>query len=184
MSDLHGLHLELPGKKRKDSFLAMAEEFHQAGETGWPHGAWKEDPAAMEDFAAFLQREADWREGRNLPEGYVPGITWWMMDGQVVLGTAQLRLERNDHLLNYGGHIGYCIRPSQRRKGYMKRLLPLVLDAAARLGIDKVLVTCGMQNVGSARVIESAGGVFEDARTDPARDKTLRRYWVDLAGRG
>jgi predicted acetyltransferase len=183
VSDPAGLHLELPSRARREAFLAMAREFHEAGEHGWPHGARKENRIAIHDFEAFLAREQDLREGRNLPEGYVPGVTYWPFDGDEILGTAQLRLELNAHLRNYGGHIGYCIRPSRRRQGYMKRVLPLVLDQAARAGIQRVLITCRRENIASARVIESAGGQFEDERIDPARNKTLRRYWIDHPGR-
>ncbi len=183
MSGPAGLHLELPSLARREAFLAMAREFHEAGEQGWPHGARKGNRIAIDDFETFLAREQDVRQGRNLPPGHVPGVTYWPFDGDEILGTAQLRLELNEHLRDYGGHIGYCIRPSRRRRGYMKRVLPLVLDEAARAGIDRVLITCRRENTASARVIESAGGEFQDERTDPARNRTLRRYWIDLAGR-
>jgi predicted acetyltransferase len=75
-------------------------------------------------------------------------------------------------LLDYGGHIGYDIRPSARRRGHATAMLAEALPVAAKLGIDRVLVTCDDDNVGSRKVIEANGGVFEDQR----REKL--RYWV------
>jgi predicted acetyltransferase len=75
-------------------------------------------------------------------------------------------------LLDYGGHIGYVVRPSVRRQGHATAMLAAALPVAASLGIDPVLVTCDHDNLGSRRVIEANGGVFEDQR-----DEKLR-YWL------
>jgi predicted acetyltransferase len=75
-------------------------------------------------------------------------------------------------LLDVGGHIGYSVRPSARRRGVATEALRLVLPEAAALGIDPALVTCDIDNIGSAKVIEANGGVLEDVRG------AKKRYWV------
>jgi predicted acetyltransferase len=92
-------------------------------------------------------------------------------DGEVV-GRISLRHVLTPWLLEVGGHVGYAVRPSARRRGHATRALALVLPLAAARGIDPVLVTCDADNVGSRRVIEANGGVLEDRRGEKLR------YWV------
>ena len=85
-----------------------------------------------------------------------------------------LRHELNEFLLEEGGHIGYSVRPARRREGHASRALALGLREAALRGVDRVLVTCDVDNHPSARTIERNGGVLDDVR------QGKRRYWVDL----
>jgi predicted acetyltransferase len=173
------LELTLPTADRKDEFLAMASEFHDAGETDWPHHARAGDPIAMEDFDAFLQRCECLRLGRNMPPGFVPSTEYWLVAGGRLVGTASLRHELNEFLTYEGGHIGYCIRPSQRGKGYMTAFMQRLLAEAGQLGIESVLMTCLAENAPSRRIIEHFGGTIEDER--PSRREPgslLRRYWI------
>ena len=95
-----------------------------------------------------------------------------------IVGMIDLRQRLNDFLAEYGGHIGYSVRPDERRKGYAKRMLALALEEARGRGISRVLITCDDDNVASARTIEANGGVFE--RTACLDGEVLRRYWIEL----
>jgi len=95
-----------------------------------------------------------------------------------IVGMIDLRHRLNDFLAEYGGHIGYSVRPNERRKGYAKRMLALALEEARGRGISRVLITCDDDNVASARTIEANGGVFE--RTACLDGEVLRRYWIEL----
>lgn len=112
----------------------------------------------------------------------VPSIQYVIVDDQqpnVIIGMLNLRLELNDYLMNFGGHIGYAIHPNQRRRGNGTQMLALGLGKASDYQLQHVLITCAESNIGSARVIEKNGGILEDKRLDPA-DKLIRRYWIDL----
>ena len=96
----------------------------------------------------------------NLPKGRVADSTYWLIDeDKRVLGVVNIRHELTKILLNSGGHIGYGIRPSERRKGDATELLSLSLDKAKELGIRKVLVVCDQENSGSLKTIMNNGGV-------------------------
>lgn len=95
-----------------------------------------------------------------------------------IVGMIDLRHRLNDFLAEYGGHIGYSVRPDERRKGYAKWMLAHVLPEARKIGLDRVLVTCDDDNEGSRRTIEANGGVFE--RKTELEGDILRRYWIDL----
>ena len=98
------------------------------------------------------------------------------VDGEVV-GRTSIRHELNDFLRREGGHIGYCVLPPFRRRGYASEILRQSLERIWALGVDPVLVTCDDDNVGSATVIEAAGGVLEDVVDSEAGTPT-RRYWI------
>jgi hypothetical protein len=101
--------------------------------------------------------------------------------GQRIVGRASIRHDLNDWLRAWGGHIGYCVRPADRRRGYATMILQRSLRILAELGLVHALLVCTDDNVGSATVIERCGGVLEDVRVD-ADGTAQRRYWIDLAG--
>ena len=81
-----------------------------------------------------------------------------------------------DYLLNYGGHIGYSVRKSERNKGYANSMLKYACSFLFSLALDKVLVTCDHENIASKKSIESCGGVLENIVKED-NSYTLR-YWI------
>ena len=102
----------------------------------------------------------------------VPSTTWWWCEGDTYLGRIAVRHGLTDRLRKLGGHIGYDVRPTARRRGHGTAMLKAALVKARELGLDQVLITCDEDNIGSRRVIEANGGVLEFAGDD------IRRYWV------
>jgi predicted acetyltransferase len=100
-------------------------------------------------------------------------------DGEFI-GRISIRHQLTDMLTVYGGHIGYEIRPSMRRRGYGTLMLKLVLPEAYRLGLTRVLITCDDTNIPSAKIIESNGGVLIDVQQLDFRPVPTRRYWIAI----
>lgn len=129
--------------------------------------------ADPEAFAVYVAAQiADAEEDSPRQPGWVPSTHLWYVKGSTFLGRLSIRHRLTPWLRDYGGHIGYDVRPSARRQGHATRMLQLALPWCRMLGIDPVLVTCDEDNEPSRRVIEKAGGVFEDQR-----DLKLR-YWI------
>jgi predicted acetyltransferase len=82
---------------------------------------------------------------------------WWTRGGEY-LGRVRLNLRLNDELREFGGHIGYDVRPSARARGHASAMLAAALTRAAAHGLEDVLLTCAPDNVPSRRVIERNGG--------------------------
>jgi predicted acetyltransferase len=104
--------------------------------------------------------------------GWVPCTTLWYIDGEQYLGRLAIRHRLTPQLSEVGGHVGYDVRPSARRRGHATAMLQAALPVASGLGIDRVLVTCDAGNTASRRVIEANGGVLEDQRG------IRLRYWI------
>jgi predicted acetyltransferase len=133
------------------------------------------------DFEGFIQLCSDEAVGRNLPLGRVPQSTFWLVrDGRRILGCSRLRHTLNAFLEEEGGHIGYDVRPSERRRGYGTLLLRLTLDKARDLGLKRVLITADSRNVASWRIIEKNGGILQSEMLSQRTAELLRKYWIAL----
>ncbi len=138
--------------------------------------------AAKRDSMSFKELVNKWKEYESesiYEKGLVPSSIYFLMDeDKIIYGAIDIRHELNDYLLRYGGHIGYGIRPSQRRKGYASQMLTLALPIAKELGINKVLITCDKNNVGSAKTIMNNGGILENEVING--NEVTQRYWIEL----
>lgn len=170
-----------PTGRLQSSWLAARDE--------WPPGAHQdgtglrlapsanlESPGDFSEWVERLQQQSD--RSVAVGEERVHATHWWIVEGDRYLGAIDLRHYLNALLLDVGGHIGYSVRPSFRRRGLATWALGAVLPEAHALGLDRVLVTCDDHNIGSARSIERNGGVLEDVRATDAGVK--RRYWITL----
>jgi predicted acetyltransferase len=140
----------------------------------FPFGFGPPDGQAWADYLDDLDAQ---RRGRRVPPGRVESSFLVADVGGVIVGRSSLRHELNDHLRRDGGHVGYGVRPAQRRRGYATEILRQSLVVLRALGVDRVLVTCDDDNVGSATVIERCGGVLENV-VGGRNGKPVRRYWI------
>ena len=134
------------------------------------------------DPAEWLRINRDMEKRETCPAHLVPATQYVLLrecDGRIV-GMLQFRHELNDYLRMYGGHIGYSVRPDERRKGYATEMLRRVLPLCREKGLSRVLITCNEHNEGSRRTILRNGGVFEGAGVDLGDGQVTQRYWIDL----
>ncbi len=118
----------------------------------------------------------------TVPEGKVQATQFLAVrasDGRLV-GMIQIRHYFNEYLEKYAGHIGYSVRPSERRKGYAKEMLRLALPYCKSIGLDRVLIACEPGNPASRRTILANGGAYERTVHEPGEDIDLERYWIAL----
>ena len=129
-----------------------------------------------EAFDDYLQRVSNSRAGENLLPDRVPSTFLVAEVDAQIIGRSSIRHELNEWLLNFGGHIGYAVRPGFRKLGYATEILRQSLLLAKELGLSEVLMTCNDDNIASAKVIEKHGGVLENKLEHDGI--LLRRYWI------
>ena len=176
-ADQETLALAEPDSSLAAAFLVMVKDFEAAGENRYRLVA----PLLQIDFPAYVRRLKEVAKGIGLPRGHVPQTTFWMIrNGSTIVGVSHLRHRLTPALQKEGGHIGYTVAPSHRRKGYGTRLLTLTLERAGELGLRRVMVTCDTDNIGSARIIQKNGGQFAGESLSDESRKPVSRYWIDL----
>ena len=159
--------------KYQNQLIDMMEEWNKTGEKIVPYAIRKTD---YHDFDTYLES----LEVKNDKEGLVPDSTFFCLDTDrnIFVGAVNIRHYLNDALLSNGGHIGDGVRPSERRKGYATEMIKLALEECKKLGLDKVLMVCDKDNIGSARSIKKNGGVLEN---EVLVDGMLeQRYWITI----
>lgn len=167
--------LTIPEPRHKEAVLDYRDEFLQNGET--IHGSGNIEHAAS--YESWLQSCTDSQHRATVPEGRVPATQYIAIrrsDNRLV-GMLQIRHELNKGLRIQGGHIGYSVRKSERRKGYATEMLKQALVICKKHGIQEVLLTCSPLNTGSAKVIKSNGGVYDKGVILPNEEK-LDHYWI------
>ncbi|MBN1795252.1 MAG: GNAT family N-acetyltransferase [Sedimentisphaerales bacterium] len=165
-----------PTVELKGEFLAMANEFKAEG-SDTMNGV---GSIEIDNFENSIIHAKNHSRGIDLPQGWVPASTFWLVSNNQIVGSCNIRHQLNEFLENYGGHVGYGIRPSQRQKGYGMRILKLSLEKAKQLGLERVLITCDDDNIASIIIIETNGGKLEDKIMDEGHKVPTRRYWIDL----
>ena len=173
------LRLVRPNQALRDSFITAIAEYraHKVIDFGYPH------VELDEDFAYYLKRCDELREGKNIPRGFVPSSTYWLTDGVHYLGSGDIRHFLNESLKGYGGHIGYSIRPQAWGQKLGTVQLRLLLIEAYKLGIRTARLTCFDDNIGSYRVMEKNGAVLINKVYNrvSGKNRLTRIYEIDLS---
>lgn len=176
------MELQVPSERYKNSFIAAVKEFQENTEIDYRGKRYTELSVSEleKDFGTYVKKEKSHSHGQNLPKGYVPETTYWLVDKNEFIGRVSIRHELTEHLREIGGHIGYDIRPTKRKQGYGNKILELALQKTRELGIQKALLTCDETNVASRKIIEKNGGVLANRVFNPETGIDKLRFWITI----
>ena len=172
------LHLRQPEASDREQVMAYREEFLAIDSRMDGTCALNE----YDDFDTWLANVRAYSAPETTPAGKVPATQYLSLDeNEHLVGMVNLRHCLNDYLLEFGGHIGYSVRPTDRKNGYAIQMLKLALDEAKALGLDRVRIACDRYNIASAKTIQANGGVLDGERYDPQDGTLTQRYWIENA---
>lgn len=170
------LELRQLNRNDKESFLKAVREF----ESDTPPWQFAFDYDPTEEFENYIERVNSWPSGAGVTEGFVPNTYLVGAVGGFIVGRLSLRHELNSFLEQYGGHIGYGVIPSQRRKGYASEMLRLSLQLCTETGIHKAMISCDVDNIPSRKIIERNEGIFDRITDLPDLEVQKRIYWIEI----
>lgn len=135
----------------------------------------------LDNYSTWLQK-LDEDIKRKPTEEKVPSETFFLIrkNDNKIVGMINIRLELNENLKKIGGHIGYSIRPEERKKGYNKINLYLGLKECQKHGIKEVLMDCDKDNIGSAKTMQALNGILIKEWYDKQKDRTIQYYMIDV----
>ncbi len=170
-----GLYLVQPSEEYRDKILDFRKEFFQTGDT--LYGTQKLQN--MSSFTEWLLKVQNNRYEETVEEGNAPSYEFMAIraSDEKLIGMINVRYNLREEMYMYYGNIGYCVRKSERRKGYAAEMLRLALQEAKKLGLNKVLLTVDSDNTSSIATMKKNGAVLENEM--PYKGKITQRYWIE-----
>ena len=160
-------YYEIPSIERKEDAIEYIKEHYEYNSKINGSGGLNR---YIDNYEGWLEKlEEDYVKIPD--EERVPARTYFLVreSDKRIVGMINIRTALNESLSKYGGHIGYGIRPTERKKGYNKINLYLGLKVCDEYGIDKVFMDADIDNPASWRTMEALGG------------KRVRQYFNEKA---
>lgn len=169
------LYYEVPSLARKEEAIEYIKEHHEYNSRINGSGGLDK---YIDDYEGWLQKLEDYKQPT---EDRVPALTYFLVreSDNKIIGMANIRLYLNDRLREEGGHIGYGIRPSERRKGYNKINLYRALEVCQEQGIEEVVLDCNKDNLGSSRTMIALGGIKQYEKMH--NGELIERYAINVS---
>lgn len=176
------MKLVFPTMKYKDKAIAFANEFFASGVHSLDGSGGLDKYLRESTYEKWLEKLLAYIDIANPPAGKVPSLTYFYVreEDDEIVGMADIRLALNDFIRNEAGHIGYCVRPSERRRHYGTALLAEALKVLRAIGVKEAIVTCNKDNIASAGVIKNNGGEMEAELYSEAFGALIQRYVIRL----
>ena len=177
-------YYEKPSLKRKDEIIEFLDEFKRFNSNINGSGGMDKIYSGLtfEDALDRCLKKEDEDYARSINK--CPGKTFLLIRGNdnKIVATINIRWNLSEEMLKFGGHIGYGVRPLERRKGYNKINLYMGLKEAKKVGLKRVMIDCSVDNVASNKTIKALGGVFERCEIDPYDNTKNNVYWINVDG--
>lgn len=172
------LMLVSPSEEYWPELMAYKKEFLLSGEIMDGCGPLKRHDN-MEEYFEMVKR---YLNPETLPEGAVVATHFLCVRkaDKKIVGIIQVRHYFNEFLEKYAGHIAYSVRPSERLKGYASWMLKNIKPFCRSINLDRILVCCLEDNIGSKKTIIKNGGKYDKTVYYEEQNWKIERYWINL----
>lgn len=176
-------YFERPSIEKKDEIIDFLNEFKEYNSNIHGSGALNKifnGYSFEEALEMTLNMEND-EYARSINRATGKTLLFIRESDKKIIGVLNLRWNLPPNMFEFGGHIGYSIRPTERRKGYNKIQLYMGLIEAKKIGLDRVMLDCNINNIGSDKTLKALGGVLERTGIDPSDGNLTNVYWFNVA---
>ena len=165
-----------PSEQYQHEIMDFRDEFLRNHETAYGTEQLT-DAASFEEWLKNVQRNEKKETAEN---GRPPSYEFMAIrkSDRRIVGMINVRYDLTEEMYRYLGHIGYCVRKSERQKGYAAEMLRLALKEAKKIGMDRVLLTVDSDKTASIATMKKNGAVLENEV--PYLGKITQRYWIEL----
>lgn len=175
---MNELLLLSPNKGHENQALEYMQEHFSIGESDLHGASLLEKMDTYDDWLIHLEKTSN---PKTVDPNWVTASTFFAIRkvDEKIIGIIDIRHYLNDFLKEYGGHIGYGVRPSERKKGYATEILRLGLEYCETINLTNIMLACYKENMASGKTILNNGGILERefVYTD---GKTVQVYWIKL----
>ena len=170
------IRLELPDKSHEQQVMSFRDDFLNNGDS-------LNGTAGLRGFDSYDEWLVDIDLNsceETVEEGLVPATNYLAIreEDSKLVGIIEVRHRLSDYLLQFGGHVAYCVLKSERQKGYAKMMVKMAIEEAKDIGLDRLLVCCYKDNIASAKTILANGGVLENEVIEDG--DLVQRYWIEV----
>jgi len=177
------MKLVFPTIAYKEKAIEFIKEFHEYGSEVDGSGGLDRYVREGRTYESWLDKLLAGIDVANVDlSEWVPSLTYFYVreEDDKIVGMMNIRLAENDFILAEAGHIGYCIRPTERRKHYATQMLSEGVRVCKILHIHDIVVSCVNDNVGSAKTIMNNGGVLDAEFYSERFNSTIQRYIIKV----
>lgn len=157
------IYLVRPTIQLREQALDYREEHFKNGETVINGSELLDQIENYEEWLSSVTLNTD---SKTVNENWVVTDTFFALrkSDNMIIGVIDLRHTLNDYLKDFG-NCGYSVRPSERKKGYATEMLHQLIKVAKKIGMKELQISVEKTNIGSIKVIEKNGGVYERSFT-------------------
>lgn len=159
----HEIYLVRPIIQLKEQALNYREEHFKNGEKVINGSELWDQIESYDEWLSSVTLNTD---SQTVNKNWVVTDTFFALrkNDDKIIGMIDLRHTLNDYLKDFG-HCGYSVRPSERKKGYATEMLRQLIGVAKKIGMTELQISVEKTNIGSIKVIEKNGGVYERSFT-------------------
>lgn len=162
-------YLEIPSLKRKEEITDYINELvlYNSDINGIEVFAKILDGYTFEQVLEHCLNLENKEYSKKLEKAQMKTFLLIRKEDDKIVGALNIRWNLPEKTKEFGGNIGYGIRPTERRKGYNKINLYLGLIEVQKIGLEKIKLSCEASNLGSVKTIEALSATLEKTEIDP-----------------